>query len=127
MGGAGPRVPRVRRARPRCRGGLPEKFRADHDARYDPEAALSADALGEWLAEVAAPLGKTKPVLLGAVPMFDATRLYAQFGLDPWHYRPVCVETMAWTALQLETPASPGRSPPPVATTRCRCRGPPTR
>jgi len=86
--------------------GLPERFRADHDARYDPAAALSADGLGDWLAEVAAPLGTIPPVLAGAVPIFDATRLFVQFGLFPWHYRPICVETMAWTALHLETPVA---------------------
>ena len=90
---------------PKAAAGLPEKFRVDHDTRDDPNVALSAAELGEWLAETAAPIGKVRPVLLGAVPMFDATRLFVQFGLDPWHYRPVCVETMAWTALHLETPA----------------------
>ena len=93
---------------PAAADALPDKFRVDHDTRYDPARAVSAEGLGEWLAEVAAPLGKVRPVLLGAVPMFDATRLHEQFGLDPWHYRPVCVETMAWTALHLATPAGPG-------------------
>src|SRR5436190_165364 len=61
--------------------------------------------LASSLGIVAARLGTARPVLAGAVPMFDATRLFVQFGLQPWHYRPVCVETMAWTALHLETPA----------------------
>jgi hypothetical protein len=92
---------------PAAAAGLPEPFRTDHDERYDPGAALDADELAEWFAPVTAPIGRHKPVLLGAVPAFDAIRLQVQFGFDPWHYRWICVETMAWTVLQLTTPAAP--------------------
>ena len=71
---------------PGAAAGLPDKFRVDHDTRDDPNVALSAAELGEWLAEPAAPIGKVRPVLLGAVPMFDATRLFVQSGLDSRDY-----------------------------------------
>lgn len=88
---------------PAAASGLPDEFRADHDARYDPKAALDHDALVAWLTGICAPTDGHRPVLLGAVPSFDAIRLTTQHRFDPWHYRPVCVETMAWTALHLRT------------------------
>lgn len=89
---------------PAAATGLPEPFRSDHDARYDSEVALGHGALADWLTRVCAPVGGCRPVLLGAVPAFDAIRLIAQHGLDLWHYRWIDVETMAWTALHLSTP-----------------------
>lgn len=74
---------------------LPDSFRDDHDARYDPDRALSLEEFVGLLKSVFA----DRPHVVGAVPSFDTNRLAVildQFGYDPlWHYHLHDVETMA--------------------------------
>ncbi len=79
---------------------LPEPFRTDHDTRYDPARALSPAAAAGEVCGFTSPLGGGgTPAVVGCVPSFDMYRLETamrRFGLTPgWHYRPVCVETVA--------------------------------
>jgi len=70
---------------------LPEHFRADHTARYDPAAAWPVDQL----ATVLNYLLRDRPHLVGAVPDFDAYRLTHQLGVSGWHYHLIDVENLA--------------------------------
>lgn len=79
---------------------LPEPFRVDHDARYDPDAALNRNDAAKFILDVFRP-GENgeKPHLVGAVPDFDAafmTRLlYQQLAArPPWHYHIIDVEAL---------------------------------
>lgn len=74
---------------------LPDEFRADHDARYNPNSAVDLQEFVDVLLEVFA----DRPHVIGAVPSFDTTRLakiLAKFGYEPpWHYHLHDVETLA--------------------------------
>jgi hypothetical protein len=74
---------------------LPDSFRADHDARYDPTTAVRRWAFADLLGEVFA----GRPYVVGAVPNFDTERLariLADAGQLPlWHYHLRDVETLA--------------------------------
>jgi hypothetical protein len=74
---------------------LPESFRADHDARYDQDLALSLCELVGLCKVVFA----GRPHVVGAVPNFDTERLAAVLAmhrLGPlWHYHIRDVETLA--------------------------------
>jgi hypothetical protein len=79
---------------------LPDSFRADHDARYDPVLAVSREVAAKQVqAFTAQRAGWGIPAIIGCVPSFDMHRLellMRRFGLAPgYHYRPVCVETVA--------------------------------
>jgi hypothetical protein len=77
---------------------LPESFRADHDARYDPEEAFTRrDAV--W-----AVWATTRDAhIVGAVPNFDTERLallLRAHGFEPaWHYHLIDVESLVVGAL----------------------------
>lgn len=79
---------------------LPDAFRRDHDARYQPNAAITPADLVERL--YALTLGR--PHVVGAVPDFDVTRLNrlarAHGVTLGWHYHLIDVETLAvgWLA-----------------------------
>ena len=81
--------------------GLPESFRADHDARYRPEVAVSRLTLVCNLLELFDPPEdyRRRAHLVGAVPSFDAERLGRLLRmLDediPWHHHLIDVETLA--------------------------------
>lgn len=75
---------------------LPDSFRADHDARYDPTTAITPGELVERISVVFA----GRPHVAGAVPNFDTeryARLLRHYGIDtpPWHYHLLDVETLA--------------------------------
>lgn len=78
--------------------------------RYDHEVALPDYTLASTLASLLA--GK---VIVGANPHFDLVRIgqwFAAFGApDPWHYRPVCIESVLYGVnlgyLQAESNGSP--------------------
>jgi hypothetical protein len=74
---------------------LTDSFRADHDARYDPDNALTIPAFVNLLQQ--ALVGR--PHIIGAVPNFDTERLariLAHFDLAPmWHYHIKDVENVA--------------------------------
>lgn len=75
---------------------LPESFRADHAARYDPAEAKSHD----WLRPVLSHLFRkgpdgSRPHVVGAVPNFDTERIEAQLGHFGWHYHLIDVENLA--------------------------------
>ena len=78
----------------RCKS-LPESFRADHDARYDQQAAIEPWALSMAL-DV---LFEGRPHVVGAVPNFDTERiamLLRRNGHEPgWHYHLIDVENLA--------------------------------
>lgn len=86
---------------------LPPKFQADYQARYNAEEAINWDAFPAW----SEPVFAGTPVLLGCNPAFDISQLEKMFSTItqydnsrqwptrvhelPWHYRPVCVESLA--------------------------------
>lgn len=75
---------------------LPESFRADHDARYNPVAAITPAFMCDQLMG----LMHDRPHILGAVPNFDTerlARLFRHYGYDPetfWHYHLIDLETL---------------------------------
>ncbi|PVU81352.1 hypothetical protein DDP54_15745 (plasmid) [Cellulomonas sp. WB94] len=79
---------------------LPEKFRVDHDARYNPDEALPAVLAAALIDDITRPDDRTgakmRPV--GAVVDFDMRRLerlLRQYGFTPrWNYHTRCVETL---------------------------------
>lgn len=72
------------------RGYMPERFRADLEARFRPEAAMTRFEFAVLLADVLA----GKPRIVGAAPWFDAGFL-AEY-VDPcWSHRLIDVETLA--------------------------------
>lgn len=80
---------------------LPDKFRDDHDVRYDPDQAITPRELASVLQTVF----QGRPQVIGAVPNFDTERfgrLLRHFGVDdhPWHHRLRDVETMAESFLR---------------------------
>lgn len=74
---------------------LPEPFRADHDARYNADEALSLPQFVGLLRVVFA----GRPHVIGAVPNFDTERLariLADAGHPPlWHYHLRDIENLA--------------------------------
>jgi hypothetical protein len=73
---------------------LPERFRADHDARFQPAAAHSQLAVSLAVQEI------TRGAhIVGAVPNFDTERLaimLTEHSLAPeWHYHLIDVEALA--------------------------------
>lgn len=84
---------------------LPEPFRADHDARYDPASAYtlgSAQTILNYLMRPAA--DGTKAHIVGAVPNFDTERIAYQFDISPWHYHLIDVEALVAGKLGIEPP-----------------------
>ena len=80
---------------------LPEMFRADHDARYRPHEAVSRETAAVLLAAVLGRRdGERAPVIVGAVPDFDRSRIARLIaahvpGWAPeWSHRLRCVETL---------------------------------
>lgn len=77
---------------------LPESFRTDHDARYDPAAAYSRKAASAAIGSITQGMH-----VVGAVPNFDTERLALMLGenfVQPgWHYHLIDVETLAVGAL----------------------------
>ena len=70
---------------------LPRTFRDDFVARYHYEEGgrlRRARVLEVW------ELFTDQPTLVGAVPSFDAQQLSEQLGIDGWHHRLRCVETL---------------------------------
>ena len=112
---------------PSEREGMPDRFRADLERRYDAETAMEPDRAASYIAD----LFHDRPHVVGAVPNFDAERIalllseFDEIGPDgpPWHYHLIDVETLAvgWLrgrrhALVVEgtIPAdSPAFPPPP--------------
>lgn len=77
----------------KCRD-LPQRFRDDHTARYDPDLAVSPRNAAILIALFLA--GKAHVV--GCVPNFDTERialLLRRFGIEPgWHYHLICAEVL---------------------------------
>lgn len=86
---------------------LPQSFRDDHNARYNPAQALSVPLLAEQLTDLFRP-GENGAAahLVGANPNFDAARIFHQVGVEPWHYHIICVESMMLAALALHRRAT---------------------
>lgn len=76
--------------------GLPERYRADHDQRFDPSLARTAEQVAAWAERVFAGTA----VLFGANAAFDAyllERLIRSTGRaeTPFHYRPLDIEAFS--------------------------------
>lgn len=74
---------------------LDDSFADDYRTRYDADAAVTPYEAAHLLAEFA----HSTPILVGAVPSFDAERIARQWleplGIDrPWHYHLECVSTL---------------------------------
>ena len=81
--------------------GLPDRFRDDHDRRYDASRAVSPEGAAAELTRI---FGADRPHFVGAVPNFDDARLGAllrRHGVPilPWHYHLICVEALMVGAL----------------------------
>lgn len=75
---------------------LPERFRADHDARYSATAARGGSALIDWLTELLSPNDEGKAVIVGSAPDFDMYRIELQFGMDQiWNHHLIDAPTLA--------------------------------
>lgn len=79
---------------------LPEKFRSDYEARYEPEHAVShRDAARLIHRHLRRGADGTRAHVVGAVPNFDTERIafmFAAYGLDiPWHHHLIDVENLA--------------------------------
>lgn len=74
---------------------LPEAFRADHDARYDANSAITSLAASQWVDALT--MGRAH--IVGGVPNFDTERLALMMrwhGIEPgWHYHLLDVENLA--------------------------------
>lgn len=75
---------------------LPDSFRADHDARYDPAAALSYRQFADLIRVVFV----DRPHVVGCVPNFDTERLARVLRnhgtkTPPWHYHLKDAENIA--------------------------------
>lgn len=102
---------------------LPEQFADDYRARY-----IAPDAVGEKSAAFMVNLITRDAVVVGCNPSFDTerlTRLLQRHGLTPgWHYRPLCVTTMAagWlhgvAAREIDAAAEWGETPDPELVNR---------
>jgi hypothetical protein len=73
---------------------LPKRFRADHDARYNKEEAVSQKRAAEFIHEITG----NGAHIVGAVPNFDTERLallLRKHGYEPgWHYHIQDAETL---------------------------------
>ncbi|MGU3650639.1 hypothetical protein [Mycolicibacterium sp. A43C] len=95
-----------------------EQFVADYTRRYNQD-----DAIGEDAAAVLIHRATLDAVVVGCNPSFDLERLgrlLSRHGLTPgWHYRPLCVTTMAagWlhgvAAREIDNSIEWGESPDP--------------
>lgn len=79
---------------------LPEKFLADHNARYEPEHAVSHRDAARLIHRHLRPSADGQRAhIVGSVPNFDTERIgfmFAAHGLSiPWHYHLIDVETLA--------------------------------
>lgn len=74
---------------------LPDSFRADHDARYDPDLALGSAEAARLVLDVTG----ERAHIVGAVPNFDteriATLMRARGYTPDWHYHLIDVENLA--------------------------------
>ena len=74
---------------------LPEPFRADHDARYNPATAMTRHIAAHHIGRLL-----DRAIIIGAVPSFDTTRIEWMrmgYSLTPavtWHYQVIDVETL---------------------------------
>lgn len=75
---------------PSSRAGMPDRFRADLEARYDDTAALPFHVFTARLDDLFA----DKPRIVGAAPWFDA-RFLATYVVPRWSHRLIDVETLA--------------------------------
>lgn len=78
---------------------LPDRYRADHDARFDAVAALSTGTAAEKIADVLRPSSDgVKVRVVGAIPSFDLERIGALLDAwgypREWHHRWRCAESM---------------------------------
>lgn len=81
-------------------GALPERFLADHRARFRADSAIRDDLAALALHDLFShPHSDVKPHVVGAVPNFDTerlARLLARYGFAvPWHYHLIDVENLA--------------------------------
>ena len=79
---------------------LPEKFLADHDARFDAEHAVSRTDAARLIHRLLLPSDDgTKVHVVGAVPSFDTERLALLLDgagfIPPWHHHLIDVEALA--------------------------------
>ena len=80
---------------------LPDEFRADHDARYDPATAVPVmEMLWGLLDLFGIPEDyRQRAHVVGAVPNFDTERIGCLFRAHqtdvPWHHHLIDVETLA--------------------------------
>lgn len=79
---------------------LPESFRRDLEARFDPDVAIAPRDAARLIAHVLRPgVNGEKAHVVGAVPNFDTERLavlLAAHGLAPrWHHHLIDVENLA--------------------------------
>lgn len=79
---------------------LPEKFRDDHDARYQPDHAVGPRDAARLIHRALSPSPDgVRCHVVGAVPNFDTERLgrlLLAHGLDaPWHYHLIDIENLA--------------------------------
>ena len=79
---------------------LPESFRLDLQARFDPDAAVSPRDAARLINAITRPSANgAKAHIVGAVPNFDTERLALLLnahGITPrWHYHLTDVETLA--------------------------------
>ncbi len=85
-------------------GQLPEKYRADHDARYGAaELVWAPEQLWVVLAYLLRPCPETgvRAHVVGCCPWFDTTRISLQLLAEdePWHHHLIDVEAMAFSWL----------------------------
>lgn len=79
---------------------LPEPFRADHDARYQHDAALLQHEFADVLMDIFPETDdyRARPHIVGAVPNFDTehlAKILRRHGREPfWHHRLIDVETL---------------------------------
>lgn len=76
---------------------LPDAFREDYEARYDPEAAIPAAALAGVLVESwFCPNEDGKAAIVGSAPDFDMYRIQHQWGVKQvWHHHLIDAPTLA--------------------------------
>ena len=72
---------------------LPAPFRSDYWARFEGDMAMHRGIIRGVL-DALIGMSAAKPVLVGAVPNFDADRITHQLGVTGWSHRLRCVETL---------------------------------
>lgn len=81
---------------------LPDRYREDHDTRYDPETAYPVDQVATLLLYLLRPaLDGERAHVVGCCPWFDMARISRQItdGAQPWHFHLIDVEAMAFAHL----------------------------